>query len=1184
MNSKFFVGSSESTDDSGHISTNSNEKKTKSTFFMPSVGVMQTTSLQLEMADCSTLATIDDESNNGSCFLNQSIDQRSSLNVAPNPQLLVDGTFNTNLSTEMYRIDSKSTYCFEVDKKLDKEEYCQAVANVLLSKVNEKSSQTLAIVKARDEPTSALFIWHNDDQLKITNLDRIIPIDGLFQFNVIDQTVVNGVIQSQLNLTYDPSFEDNDDVDCEKIPLNSIYNIAEALINLDQDDNQSKLVNLSNDGDVVINLTFILSHEDESTGGFLAHLHQIVDDLKFVKQPVISYNWLLKYQVQSKNDILIDILEPVNSILPQSFCRMIENEIMERKKRPTTTGTTKKLLHMSENSEETFHFVDEHFSTMVHHSNQLGRWLSKHGPDSTHRYNDEFDDDEDDDDGDDVFGGETTRDQLIRAITDSRDAEYTKNQQLRILIATWNVNGQMSREEDAMQKHFLAIDKEPPHIYAIGFQELDLSKEAYIFDNYEKGNAWLELCKRSLHTGKKYTMLRHHRLIGMMIIVFVSDDILPHIKNVDTAHVGTGILGKMGNKGGVAVRFDYHHTSVCFVNCHLAAHVEQYERRNQDYREINSRLQFINFNKPKRIEDHDQIYWFGDLNYRVMSLTTEHISTLLEYGQHSTIFVNDQLKRQRELRQCFVGYHEGEIKFAPSYKYDTGTDDWDSSEKRRPPAWCDRVLWRGKGIVQVCYRSHPQLKASDHKPVSALFDSQFPVIDEQAKRRVYEDVMKRLDKEENDYLPQVEIDTTEINFENVKYKDLSLNRSIKLKNVGQSKIRYRFICKPNEPTYCKNWLRISPASSSLAIAETVEIMFELNFDSPMIATMLNYGIEQLSDTLVLSLRGGKDIFITVIASYRPTCFGLSLETLINYQSVPIANCSIEQFSKHYQNSIRNLLKFPNNNSNEKTKGLNENMLLLNLSTESFESNGKFNQLQQFDPTLNPSTTTTTLMADYCPIPKELWLLVDHVYKHGSFKQDLFQCSGSEVEFVQIRDALDNAKSPEFFNKLNVSIDSVAEALLLFLQSLPEPVIPYRFYDRVVENRSNFSNCKQVINDLPEINRKIFEYLIMFLKDLCQFSHTNNLDARIIASIFGPVLIRRNPMSSFRQQQQELVDCESRSNAATIGSSRHFMSSPSSISSSISILSNVSSHVNFPHNVSLSSEQTFIYHFLCNSIN
>src|SRR5699024_1990242 len=99
------------------------------------------------------------------------------------------------------------------------------------------------------------------------------------------------------------------------------------------------------------------------------------------------------------------------------------------------------------------------------------------------------------------------------------------------------------------------------------------------------------------------------------------------------------------------------------------------------------------------------------------------------------------------------------IAHLPSYKYNPGTDEWDSSEKRRPPAWCDRILWRGEHINQLVYRSHPELKASDHKPVSALFESSFRITDQAAKRKVYEDVMKKLDKEENDFLPQVEIDT-----------------------------------------------------------------------------------------------------------------------------------------------------------------------------------------------------------------------------------------------------------------------------------------------------------------------------------------------------------------------------------------------------------------------------------------
>lgn len=58
--------------------------------------------------------------------------------------------------------------------------------------------------------------------------------------------------------------------------------------------------------------------------------------------------------------------------------------------------------------------------------------------------------------------------------------------------------------------------------------------------------------------------------------------------------VKTGLGGAMGNKGGVAIRFLMHSTSIAFVCAHLAAGQSGVNDRNSNYSEITRRVTFPN--------------------------------------------------------------------------------------------------------------------------------------------------------------------------------------------------------------------------------------------------------------------------------------------------------------------------------------------------------------------------------------------------------------------------------------------------------------------------------------------------------------------------------------------------------------------------------------------------------------
>ncbi|URE29768.1 type I inositol-1,4,5-trisphosphate 5-phosphatase [Musa troglodytarum] len=156
-------------------------------------------------------------------------------------------------------------------------------------------------------------------------------------------------------------------------------------------------------------------------------------------------------------------------------------------------------------------------------------------------------------------------------------------------------------------------------------------------------------------------------------------------------------------------------------------------RRNSDVMEILRKTRFppvhgfCDERSPETIPEHDRIIWLGDLNYRI-ALSYRSAKALVEMRNWKALLEKDQLRIEQRSGRVFQGWNEGKIYFPPTYKYSNNSDrytgdDMNLKEKRRTPAWCDRILWYGRGLNQLSY-VRGESRFSDHRPVSSIFTAE----------------------------------------------------------------------------------------------------------------------------------------------------------------------------------------------------------------------------------------------------------------------------------------------------------------------------------------------------------------------------------------------------------------------------------------------------------------------------
>jgi hypothetical protein len=188
-----------------------------------------------------------------------------------------------------------------------------------------------------------------------------------------------------------------------------------------------------------------------------------------------------------------------------------------------------------------------------------------------------------------------------------RDEGFLTSENLTLMCFTFNCNGK--DPDDTASSLFDEIDRlgldSMPDMICVGLQEMvALNAQNVLAGGFveQQAHKWLQVILRRLNefeekntsnsgsgsssSSSAYEVVAHDTLVGLWICLFASKELRGSLKEVSIGSCATGIGGVLGNKGGVAVRFQVLDSTVCIVNSHLAAHREHVAKRNEDFHTI----------------------------------------------------------------------------------------------------------------------------------------------------------------------------------------------------------------------------------------------------------------------------------------------------------------------------------------------------------------------------------------------------------------------------------------------------------------------------------------------------------------------------------------------------------------------------------------------------------------------
>ncbi|XP_039060549.1 type I inositol polyphosphate 5-phosphatase 12-like isoform X2 [Hibiscus syriacus] len=471
-------------------------------------------------------------------------------------------------------------------------------------------------------------------------------------------------------------------------------------------------------------------------------------------------------------------------------------------------------------------------------------------------------------------------DGILRQELSEKEHIYSRQDNIRMLVGTWNVGQGRASQESLMS--WLGSVSSDVGIVVVGLQEVEMgagflamsaAKETVGLEGSSIGHWWLDTIGKALDENTTFERMGSRQLAGLLISLWVRKNLRTHVGDIDAGAVPCGFGRAIGNKGGVGLRIRVHDRLICFVNCHLAAHLEAVNRRNADFDHIfrnmaftrssnllnnaaagaSASVQTARVNNPAGVNteetkldlaEADMVVFCGDFNYRLFGISYDEARDFVSQRCFDWLREKDQLRVEMKAGKVFQGMREAIIRFPPTYKFERhrpGLAGYDSGEKKRIPAWCDRVIYRDNraGPAGECslecpivssiilYEACMDVTESDHKPVRCKFHITVAHVDRSVRRHAFGEVMQSNRKikailDGLRFVPETVVSTNNIVLQN---QDTSILRITN--KCDKDKAIYRILCDgqstakdeedvaeyhPRGAFGFPRWLEVTPAS------------------------------------------------------------------------------------------------------------------------------------------------------------------------------------------------------------------------------------------------------------------------------------------------------------------------------------------------------------------------------------